>query len=368
MNIMDLVKNQLNSDMIGNVAGMLGESPDKTKAGLEAVVPSVLAGIMGSASTKEGASNLFNAMNQQEGNLLASLPSMLSGGQGSMLSQQGGNLLTSLLGGGVTSGLASQIAKFTGLPAGSITSLLGLATPMVMGLLKRQSGSMGISDASGLASMLMGQKQNILGSMPKGLSEALGAVPGMGSILGGAGQSVATAGRAVANTASYAGREPVAATHHAPGGGLGLLKWLIPLIAAAGLLYFLFGRAKPAPVVAPVAPSAVKTAVESVSAKLTGNLTSIFGDATKAFTGIKDVASAEAAIPQIKDMTGKLDGMLSTFNTLTGVDKSEAIKYVTSSLGKLQPLIDAAMKIPGVEEKLGPVVKPLLEKLKAFGA
>ena len=39
--------------------------------------------------------------------------------------QQGGGMLQSLLGGGMTSGLASAIGKFTGLGSGSITTMLG---------------------------------------------------------------------------------------------------------------------------------------------------------------------------------------------------------------------------------------------------
>jgi hypothetical protein len=364
MNLMDIVKRQLGGDMVGKIAGMLGESPEKTQGALGAAVPTVLAGLLGSASSKDGASKLFDAVKNTDGNMLGNLAGMLGGGQGSQLSQTGGNLLGSLLGGGsMVQTLAGVLGKFTGLNLGSMTGLLGIVAPLIMGVLKKQSGAAGIADASGLAGMLAGQKSNILGAMPPGLSQQLGNVPGLGSLLGG----VLGGGGNVAQTAvnTVASAAPKAA------GGGGLVKLLLPLIIIGGLVWYFFGRGgvAPAPKTTP-APAATTPAAPAVSpvAKLTGDIGSFFGDATKALEGVKDAASAEAAIPALNGLSTKADGLLSAFKGLAGADKTGVASAVSSALGKLQPIIDAAMKIPGVKEKLGPTVEGLLTKLKGFSS
>lgn len=363
MNLMDIVKGQLGGDMVGKIAGMLGESPEKTQGALGAAVPTVLAGLLGSASNKDGAAKLFDAVKNTDGNMLGNLAGMLGGGQGSQVSQMGGNLLGSLLGGGsMVQTLAGVLGKFTGLNLGSMTGLLGIVAPLIMGVLKKQSGAAGIADASGLAGMLAGQKSNILGAMPPGLSQQLGSVPGLGSLLGG----VLGGGNAAQNAVNTV----ASAAPKAAGGG-GLIKLLLPLIIIGGLLWYFFGRGgtAPAPKTTP-APAATTPAAPAVSpaAKLTGDIGSFFGDATKALEGVKDAASAEAAIPALNGLSTKADGLLSAFKGLTGADKTGVSTAVTSALGKLQPIIDTVMKIPGVKEKLGPTVEGLLTKLKGFSS
>ena len=78
----------------------------------------------------------------------------------------------SLLGGNTLSSLASALGRFTGQGSGSISSLLALLAPIVLGVLKSRTGGMG-SDANALASLFAGQRQNIISAMPRGLSDQL---------------------------------------------------------------------------------------------------------------------------------------------------------------------------------------------------
>ena len=64
--------------------------------------------------------------------------------------------------------------------------------PLVLGVLGKLKSSLRL-DASGLASTLLGQKQNIVGAMPAGLGSALSSVPGLGSFLSSAGSAVSSA-------------------------------------------------------------------------------------------------------------------------------------------------------------------------------
>jgi len=61
------------------------------------------------------------------------------------------NPLTSLLGGAGLGQIASVLSKFTGVGEGGMGKLLGMLTPVVLGVIGKQSKGM---DAAGLASML----------------------------------------------------------------------------------------------------------------------------------------------------------------------------------------------------------------------
>jgi hypothetical protein len=54
------------------------------------------------------------------------------------------------------------------------------------------------------------------------------------------------------------------------------------------------------------------------------------------------------------------------YDSLPADARSTLSSWVGSSQSKLQPLIDKAMSIPGVGDKLRPFVEPMLTKLRAL--
>src|SRR5262245_42936211 len=197
MNIIELVTNHLNKDVVRSIGSLIGESPDKTKTALGAAVPALLAGITQFASKPEGALALDAAVSKQDTGILGDLAGAF-GSQGSSLTQQGGSLLNSLFGNNLFSGLLGSISNFTSLGQNSARGLLGALVPLVLGVLAKLKSSLNL-DASGLASTLLGQKQNIVGAMPAGLGSALSSVSGVGSFLSSAGSAVSSAAGAANN-------------------------------------------------------------------------------------------------------------------------------------------------------------------------
>ena len=195
MNIIDLVTNYLSKDVVKSIGSTIGESPDKTKTALGAAVPALLAGIAQFASKPEGASALDAAVSKQDTGILGDLAGAF-GSQGSSLTQQGGNLLSSLFGNNLFSSLLGSVSSFTSLGQNSARGLLGSLVPLVLGVLGKLKSNLNL-DASGLASTLLGQKQNIMGAMPAGLGSALSSVSGLGSFLSSAGSAVSSAVGAV---------------------------------------------------------------------------------------------------------------------------------------------------------------------------
>src|SRR4051794_2966349 len=79
MNIVDLIKGQLNDDVLGKLGSLIGESEDKTKAAAGAAVPGLLAILAQLASTGGGAEKLINSLRQVDTDSHGGFGDVLSG-------------------------------------------------------------------------------------------------------------------------------------------------------------------------------------------------------------------------------------------------------------------------------------------------
>jgi len=256
LNLLDLLKGQIGSQVIKQASSFLGESESATSSAMGGILPSLLGGLMSNASSKSGAGALLDMLGSggYDGSILTKLPGLLAGGDAtSGFVKQGSGLMDSLFGDKV-GGLVSMISGLSGLKSGSSSSLLSMAAPLVMGMLGKQKSTLGINSPSGLASLLMGQKDYIKDSLPAGFSDAMGISGGLDSItrsaekeygsllspVSGLGKKVVgkttenvsrAAGATVgAGTKVVSGAADVATDAAATGGSI--LKWLIPLLLA----------------------------------------------------------------------------------------------------------------------------------------
>jgi hypothetical protein len=345
MNLVDLVKDQLGSTVLTRLAETLGTSPDHTNTAVNAAVPTLLTAFGSLASTRDGARELAAAVSSLDNRVLDNLPQSLSDGgrSGLNLGDMGTKLLGSLLGGNTLSSLASALGRFTGLGSGSVSSLLPLLAPVVLGVLKNRTGGRG-ADATALTGLFEDQRQNIVSALPRGLGDQLASVPGM--------SGAAAWVRSTARDAAAAGSSA--------------LRWVLPILAVlivGGLLWWWGTRSTPQRV-APVTPPTIGT---DQIARLTGQVTDFFRTATDTFTGIKDVASAEAAAPKLRELSARLDTMRVAMNQLPADARARLVALVKDLGAKLLPTIEAAMAIPVVGDTLKPYVDDLRSKLNALG-
>ena len=84
----------------------------------------------------------------------------------------GANVLTSLLGGTTASGLTNAVGHHAGIGGGNSKSLFGLVGSAVLGVLGQVQRDGG-RDASGLAMLLVSQKDVIRAALPLGFSKYL---------------------------------------------------------------------------------------------------------------------------------------------------------------------------------------------------
>jgi OmpA-OmpF porin, OOP family len=221
-NIIQMLMGLLGQDKIGQIAGMLGESPDAVGKGLGGAIPAILGGLIGKSESAGGADAIIGAMrdNKVDGGLLDNLGGLLgSGAQANQLMSSGGGILSGLLG-NKAGLLGTALSTFSGLKGGSATSLMGLAAPLVMGAISKSLP--GGLNASSLLGLLGGQKDFVKAALPAPLAGVLG--------LGDLGGRATGAASTVTHAAKHVATEEVKK-------GLGLWPWLLGAGAIAALLF-----------------------------------------------------------------------------------------------------------------------------------
>jgi hypothetical protein len=292
---------------------------------------------------------------------LGSMGDMFSGAS----AEKGSGLLSSLLGGSTLSGIVSLLSKFLGFGGDPTSKLLGYLAPMVLGgVMNSFKGK--TPDAAGLSSLFAENKSAIANALPSGLS--LANIPGFTNTNEAVRSTTTTASRPV-------GRSVDTVTETASP-----LKYLLPLLglaAALGGLWWVFNQApavapppavKPPIVVTPKAPEVTIPSIPAEAVKLGSDLSGWFTSLTGSLGGITDVATAEAALPNLKDAVSQLDSAKSVFDKLPTAGKSSIISIITSNLGGIKDLIAKVASIPGVGDLVKPFTDPILNTLTAMGS
>jgi outer membrane protein OmpA-like peptidoglycan-associated protein len=214
-NLLDGIKGHITSSLLEQVSGALGESQSGVSSALGGLIPTILGGLVNKAEDSSGFGQIFDMINKNgDSDLLGNLGGLIN--QGNLAQNDpkdaAGHLMSSLFGNKVGT-ILSSITSMAGLKSKSSSSaLLGLAGPLIMSFLKKKimGDKMG---ASGLASLLLGQKDSIFAAIPSALSSQLGfSTPNIPS------------------------------TSNAQSSGSSIWKWLLPLLlVGAAAMYFLRG-------------------------------------------------------------------------------------------------------------------------------
>jgi Bacterial protein of unknown function (DUF937) len=354
-NLVDLVKDQLSGGVLAKLPELLGTSQTSANTAVSAAVPALLAALGSIASTPDGARKVASQLDSFDERAVSNIPQALSGGGKSIL-DLGTSLLGNLFGSATLSSLSGVLSRFAGLDSGKTTSLLALVTPIVLSLIKSRTQGQG---AEGLTRLFEGQKQNIMNAMPSGLSSALTGISGMGALSDwarGTADSAYQTGRAAASEAVGTARASAAA-------GTSAMRWALPVLAAvivAALLWWWMAGRTTTVTTPPIGTDRV--------AVLTGQVTDFFRSATDTLTGIKDTASADAAIPKLRDLSSRLDSLRVSMDQLPLDLKARIAALVRDQGAKLTPVFDSIVAMPVVGDRLRPLVEELRTKMNALAS
>jgi hypothetical protein len=335
MNLVDAIKNQLFSDgHLSQLSELIGAGEGVTKSAIGAAVPSLLSALSNLASSSRGAEKLASALGHFDAGSMGHTTHMLAGHADSVL-EQGSGLLNSLLGGNTLSGIISAVSRFSGIGSGAVQKLLGFLMPMILGGIAGRFAGRAAS-AQALTGLLADQKAAITHALPSGFS--LNDVPGLAA--------VGSAARGAKDATTSAGSA--------------LLKWALPAAALAAIVFVVWWFFRPGSSPVLNVPTADFT---KVSTELTGDFKSL----TNSLTSIKDAASASAALPQLKELDSKLDGMKALVEKLPDADKGKVTDLIRASFGKVEDQFAKLLWIPGVGDTIKPTVDEIMGKLAALG-
>ncbi|MBP7968651.1 MAG: DUF937 domain-containing protein [Neisseria sp.] len=259
----NLLQSQLGG-VLGQFLTNSGEAEESSGKATGLAIPAIVAGLVKHVSgNPTNASGLFDLITGAAGNSLTGAVSQAAEGSnlGSLI-DLGKSLLPNLLGGNAAD-VADQISQQSGVSKASSGSLLSLALPLVLSVLRGQAkeGNLNQGQLLGLLAQQQGWLSQVLDSnmlSALGIGSLSGIFGGLNNLLSGLGN----AGAAVAGGAA-------AATAAAKKGGNG--KWIALAVAAVlALLAFKScgnGEQAAAPAASEPAASAVSEAVaEAASA------------------------------------------------------------------------------------------------------
>ena len=360
-NLVSLIMQFLTPDMIGRIASALGLDRTNTRTAIGAAVPGLLAGLCGVATQPGGAQKLVEAARQQTG-ALGGFANMIGASGQSSLIEKGSQILSSLLGGRDQTALAGAVGKYAGLGQSASGSLLGMLAPIVMGTIGQQQGTRSL-DAGAVTSLLSSQKDNIAAALPAGFANLLGGT-GLLDSLGGAARTATAAAGQTARVTTSAARAIGDTGQRAAAVSLNWLYWLIPLLAILALLIYFFRPAEQ--VVQPGVPTIPSLTVGGLD--LGKQVTDSITNLRTTLTGITDAASAQAALPKLREVTAQIDRVDGLLGQLSPEQRRVLAGVVNPLMPSLNQLFDKALAIPGVAELLKPTIDALRAKLTLLTA
>ena len=372
-NLVSVVMQFLTPDMIAKIASALGLDRTVAQKAIGGAVPALLASLADVASTPNGARQLTNTLAQQQPGSLESLKGLIGSSGQNNLAETGSSMLSGLFGGGALDTIAQSIGKFAGVDGGSSKSLLGMLGPVVLAALGQQQRSAGL-DAGGLASLLGSQKDQIAAAIPSGLADQLSAAGLLDRAAGGLRSGTAAASAAGSRIAGASERTVAGASRAAYATSSAASSrwpyWLAALVVLGGLAWFALGRQADETVAELPHPAATQPATGTVGlapsdltiggVNLANQVNSSVGTLRSVLPTITDAASAQAALPKLREATTQLDEVSNLATKLTPEGKSALARLIAAATPTINQMCDKVLATPGV----GDIAKPAIDELR----
>jgi hypothetical protein len=355
VNLVSVIMQSLSSERIENIASALGLEKNVAQRGANVAVPAMLAGLANVASTPEGAQKLSSAVSRigsETTGLQTGMPDSRPLGS----ADSGWSTISSLMGNSSLETISSVIAQFSGFGQGSAKKLLGVIAPFIFSALRREQVTSGL-DPKGLATLLAGQRSNIEQAMPAGVLSRF----------------------QDAQIRDVPRPQPAASTRtrteDTSGSSRQWAYWVLPAIVLAGLAAYFLPRntgtetaqdtrqaARPETTVARQTPREVQpTTVAAVTpASLENDIMSNVTRLRTALQGIKDTASAQAALPELREISNHLARLNGLAQQLPAETRKTVAQAVSSKVPDLNTMFERVTEISANNE-----AKPAIDTLRS---
>lgn len=353
-NVMDMIQGSLTPENIGAVAGALGMESETVKKGLGAAMPAVLAGVLGAAKEPAGRQALDSALGSANTDLMGNLGGLLAGGNSSSLIATGSKLLSGFMGDNKLGALGGALASSLGVSKESSGSLMALATPMLMSMLAGKKQSEGL-DVGGLVGQLMGQKDLIAKAIPDDISSQLKGSGIFDDLMGSAG----AAASATAASAGATMRTAADTSQQVAEKSSSWLRWVIIAAVILAILYFVSGMLGKDEGTADRASMVSAQDLTVGGVNLGNSVKGLFGDLGDSLGSITDVASAQAALPDLNGIQDQLGTLERAVDSLPPAGRSALSSMVDASLPSVSRTADQLIG----DSAIAPIVKPTLDNI-----
>lgn len=149
--IMNLLGSGLGKSLIKGLSSQTGQSKSKTTALLNLAIPVMLQAMQRNSATKEGALGLLNAItNKHDGSILNNLNSIFSDSSLNAVEKDGGKILGHVFG-KRQKNIQNALSKQSGVSNNSVTKVLKIAAPVVLGILGKQKRNSSVNDTKDLS-------------------------------------------------------------------------------------------------------------------------------------------------------------------------------------------------------------------------
>lgn len=377
-NLLSVVMQFLPADTIQKIASYLGLDRSVAQKAINGAIPALLSSVAKVTATPTGTRQLSGLLREQTGSI-DSLERLIGGSGQSNLAETGSSILSGLLGGGTLDALGQSIGKFAGIGNSSGKSIVAMLGPMVLGALAQYQRSTGL-DANGFATLLDSQKEQFAAAIPSGLADQLSAAGLSDKIAGGLRSGAATASAAGARIASASERTVAGASRAAYAGSSTAMSqwpyWVVGLAILAGLAWYVLARpgeekvaelprsADTRPATGTVGMAPADTTVGTVN--LANQVNASLNTLKAVLPGITDVASAQTALPKIREATDQLNEVGTQAVKLTPEGKSALGKLIAAAKPTINQMCDKVLAIPGVEGIAKPAIDELRGKLDSL--
>ena len=342
MNLFTSLTNIFNADVVSRIATYIDEPTEKTNKAVNALVYTIVGGLMKRTTSEIGVNQLYNNIQKgrYDGNLIENLPTVLRDPTlTNTLITQGNDVISHLLP-AMKSSIGMMISNYAGIRNSSAISLLGMTTSVVLQVLGKQVKDQKL-DADGLAASLFSERSTLVNLVPEDFMPRLVEKVGLQQVIAG----VAMPARRVAvesgsRTAATANRPTVSydSSDEADNESENLTKWgvgaLIALVLAIGG-YFLYQN------------------TQKYSAEQTDSLEE---SSTATDTVQADTVARSLAVPQDQSVKSAAKN---TLPTATMGTSTSALNPANSLMQKLTPyLTNAALPKGRVFQLTGVAFQP----------
>ncbi len=242
MNIVEAIKEDVNSDLLAALAAANSETVEKTNTTVNTSIVSLLLAFMKRASTESGLNLLHNLSSSGSFSIHNPSDSIFPGDKINKLSDEGNALISKIIP-DKKSPLITFVSSFSGVRNTTANRTNGLVTLMILNKLKQITASKSL-DLAGLAELFADQKDFIVDSAPKNLIEKLSQHIGLGNLISLGSSIISTSTtlssknerekqKSTENQNAYSNTET-----NSNSGGSSLKNWLIPGIFGLLLLGF----------------------------------------------------------------------------------------------------------------------------------